>query len=150
MVSKKNVLVSVVFMFLAGCVNVGVIKSISVNDAKMNEPINAVSAGCKGLGITRDCDDIIGANRLIIIEKNKIRVASNNQGTSILVMYDNDECGLGKAVCQTLASNRNYWLIKNVLERNNVTINEVKAMAINDFIVGYALTLNKDGYSHLK
>jgi hypothetical protein len=150
MVSKKKVLVSVFFMFLAGCVNVGVIKSISVNDAKMNEPINAVSAGCKGLGITRDCDDIIGANRVIMIEKYKMRVASNNQGTSILVMYDNDECGLGKAVCQTLASNRNYWLIKNVLERNNVTINEVKAMAINDFIVGYALTLNKDGYFHLK
>ncbi|WP_448548475.1 hypothetical protein [Thalassotalea fusca] len=146
---RNVVLLSLCSLTFIGCVNVKSIQNVSVNDAKGSQPINAMSLSCSDLDLTRDCDNYAGANKEITLYGHKMRVAGNDSGTTILAMYAKDECGLGEALCQTIASNRNYEIIKKVFTDNNTQVVDVKPLAVNDFIVGYAITTNKEGYSLL-
>jgi hypothetical protein len=120
-----------------------------IEDAINSEPINAITAGCTGLGLTKDCDSYSGANRIVTLKGIKMRVAGDESGGRILLMLHENECDLGQLACKTNASNRNYHIVKSIFMENNVTIIDVKALFTGNSIVGYSFFVDDDGYSLL-
>ncbi len=146
---KKIWFIVITCMFITSCVNTTVIKEISVEDAKQASPINGVTAGCSGMGLTRDCSSMNGATRVVVVKGKNIRVSANDAGTTILLMHDTNECGLTEVKCQTDVNNRNYQLLKTYYLTKNVSINKVETVAAGKSVAGYLLQLNSDGYSIL-
>ncbi|WP_445355889.1 hypothetical protein ACJJI5_07395 [Microbulbifer sp. EKSA008] len=147
---KKILFVSVVGMVLTACVNVQAVKSLSVEDARNSDPINGATAGCSSFGVSKDCNIISGATRVVSIEGSKMRIAGSEDGRTVMIMHDSDECGITETDCQTKVNNRNYAAIKKYYSSIGVSISSVRAIAAADFIGGYSLTLDNDGYSVLE
>lgn len=149
-IMHKNLALIILGCFcFAGCVNVNLIRVQAVEDAINSEPINAITAGCTGLGLTKDCDSYSGANRIVTLKGIKMRVAGDESGGRILLMLHENECDLGQLACKTNASNRNYHIVKSIFMENNVTIIDVKALFTGNSIVGYSFFVDDDGYSLL-
>lgn len=133
---------------LVGCVNADAVRSITVDDAKDSEIINGATVSCSGLGITRDCNLTQGATRVISVEGRSMRVASNDSGTAILMMFDNEVCGITQTECMTKESNSNYLSLKDFYVNRSINIESVQPVAASDFIAGYYFSLSQDGYSY--
>jgi hypothetical protein len=142
-------LIPVIFVsaLLTACVNLQAVKDASVTDARNFEPINGVTAGCDSMELTRDCSILNGATKIIEIEGQKLRVASNGSGSIVMIMHDEDECGMTEIDCQTTVNNRNYGLLKEFYSNNGINITAVHAVAAGGVIAGYKLVLDQDGYS---
>lgn len=147
--TRELIFISILTILCTGCVNVEAIQKLSVLEAHKNQPINMITVDCSSLGMTQYCDNYSGANKVIALKGHKMRIAANGDGTAIIMMYDKNECDLGAAACQTLASNRNYHLLKHFFKSNDVTFTSVKALANNNFIVGYLIVFDKKAYSLL-
>ncbi|MCG7529899.1 hypothetical protein MHM98_00795 [Psychrobium sp. MM17-31] len=144
---KNIALLLATSMLTFGCVNADAISNLVVEDALYSPPINGITAGCSSMGVKKDCDNISGANKKITINGVRMRVAGSSDGRRILVMYSSDRCGFGDSSCQTRASNSAYYVVKNRLTRNGVSIEKVTPVAVSDFINGYLIQVDADGYS---
>jgi len=147
---KKFLYIFLVFM-VTGCVSRNSVRRVAVFEAQCEEAVNGAWASCKKpIKISQDCNVWIGAKRRIQLIGYKIRVAASSDGKIILIMADSDECGGIDANCQNNANNRNYLLLKNLFLRNEIKIKKTIPMANSDWIIGYYLFLDKEGYSLLK
>ena len=148
---KKILYIFLVFM-VAGCgVNKKAVRKAVVSDASCEEIVNAAWASCdEPIEISQDCNVWIGAKRRIKLLGDIIRVSASSDGKIILISADRDECDLGDADCWTNANNRNYRMLKNLFLRNEIKIEKIIPFANRDWISGYYLFLDKEGYSLLK
>jgi hypothetical protein len=137
--------------FTQACVNQQTIAKLSVAEVGENEVLNAVSMGCNSpYSLPQDCDVWQGANRMISIDGNKIRIGGSENGRLVLIMPDRAECSVFATDCVTITSNRNARLILDLLQKEGFRVEKVVPVATIHIIAGYLIFLNKDGYTFLK
>jgi len=147
---KKILYIFLVFM-VAGCVNKNAVRRAVVSDASCEEIVNAAWASCdEPIKLSQDCNIWIGAKKKIKLLGDIIRVSASSDGKIILISADRDGCDLGDGDCWTNANNRNYRMLKNLFLRNEIKIEKIIPFANSDWISGYYLFLDKEGYSLLK
>lgn len=138
-------------VFTQACVNQQSIAKLSVSPVDDQEAINAVSMGCNSpYPLPQDCDVWQGANRVISVNGNKIRVGASENGRLVLMMPHKDECGIFATDCLTIASNRNARVLKDLLEKEGIGTEKIIPVATIHTIVGYVIFLDRDGYTLLK
>jgi hypothetical protein len=138
-------------MFIGGCANKEIIQSYIPIEAQGEEIVNAATMGCSSpYKLKQDCDSWQGANRLVEIKTLRMRVASSQNGKLILIMVDIKECNYGSFHCSTVANNRNFEVVKNLLHENNIKIRKVMPVVLTEHISGYLIFVSKDGYSLIK
>jgi hypothetical protein len=138
-------------IFIGGCANKEIIQSYIPIEAQGEEIVDAITMGCNSpYTLKQDCDSWQGANRLIEIKTLKMRVASSQSGKLILIMSDTNECKYGSFHCSTVANNRNFEVVKNLLHENNINILKVIPVVRTEYISGYLIFVSKDGYSLIK
>jgi len=135
---------------LCACASNRQVQKMAVPMAADQEPVYGTSAWCTSPEIlTQDCHLLHGANRLVELKERRFRIAGNKNGDVVLMMIDSEECGLYANDCWTRASNRNFVLIKNALAKVGVSVLSARAVVMFDYICGYYLYLDKDGYTAL-
>ncbi|RCU49608.1 hypothetical protein EZV61_15315 [Corallincola luteus] len=147
---KAIILASFTALVLSGCVSVDVdaVQRVSVKEARNTQPIDGTAATCSSMGeLTKSCDNWDGANKEIEIDGHKMRIGANEAGTTVLIMFHSDDCGVSELPCMTGASNTAYKLLKRHYENADINIISVQAFAVGEYVAGYLITLDKDGFS---
>ena len=136
---------------LWGCANKEIIQSYIPVEAQGEDIVNAVTMGCNSpYELSQDCDMWQGANRIISIRNLEVQVAASKWGRLILIMPSQKNCDLASLNCSTVANNQNFEVIKELLYENNIFIRKVVPVVQTEYIAGYLIFLNKNGYKLLK
>jgi len=146
------------FLVLLVAVVAGCSTTPAVDESLGEESISGVSMSCKKpYELPQDCSIWSGATRKIEIEGFPVKIAGSSDGNIVLVM---DAHIFGNAFkegitlnlaedYQTVAANNSYEAVQKALNKNGVTISQVRPVVTLGRINGYVLVLASDGYTGL-
>ena len=139
-----RVLVLVVWVPLYGCATTDPV-------SETNEFRSAMTSSCDDFRLTRDCTDLGGARRKIVIDDFPIRVAGSDSGTFVLIMDAKLGANMNPLTpnAHSMYVNDSYLTIKKELASVGISIIRTVCLKDLDQIEGYVVETDGDAYTHL-
>lgn len=130
-------------IILSGCSSPGL---NIVPEARNEKPVSAILLTCGGkFKLDRDCSNLFGATREIVLASKRCRVASSNDGLTILIQSQLSDLPIYPN-SRTKKTNDCFLAVKNEIEQSGVSLNRVIPVGNSGQVAGYILRFSKGAY----
>ncbi|GBL06309.1 hypothetical protein [Glaciecola sp. KUL10] len=135
-----KIITLILVLFLSGCINTPAF----VKYNGKNVATYSIAAGCGTLMLQEDCSQISGATRKVRISGINLKIAGGEEGKLVFIM------AMAKFSADESTLIPGAKAIEEYLLEKNISVTETKVMYADGRTYGVHLTLDGDGYSHLK